>query len=202
MMLLRAVVVLSFWMLGATGLCDSTASVGQHSPDERPAWLYGDVPIWDLADEGLPFRVTAAFSSGRDPVSRVLFATEARWTFSVGYAKVYNSYDPTTGVFKNPGGHAALFSAGREFRWHVPPYLGRFTPKVVVEFGAHYATRRFPADGTRANFKLITGLEWSLPQDSPWTIAIVWPHFSNANLQNPNAGYDSLALRVGRQSRF
>jgi hypothetical protein len=171
----------------------------------RDAWLYFDAPLWDIANEGLPFRLTLALPSQRDPLTRVLFAAEARWTVSVGYAKVYNSYDAATGIFKNPGGHAALVSAGRQFRWHFPAVLGPFTPKLAIEFGAHYATRRFPADGTRANFKLITGLEWTwLSRDraSEWSAGVMWPHFSNANLFERNAGYDGLALRFGRTIRF
>jgi hypothetical protein len=172
---------------------------------KRHAWIHADVPAWDIANEGLPFRFTLALPSGRDPISRLLLAKEARWTFSLGYAKVYNSYDATTGVFKNPGGHAALFSMGRQFRWHLPTVAGPFTPRVIIEFGVHYATRRFPADGTRANLKLISGLEWTWPdrtRDQEWSAAIIWPHFSNANLFKRNAGYDGLALRFGRSIRF
>ncbi len=169
-------------------------------------WVYGDVPVSDIANEGLPFRVTFALPSRRDPLTRLVFASEARWTLSIGYAKVYNSYDPTTGVFKNSGGHAALFSVGREFRWHPPEVVGRYTPKILIESGAHIATRRFPADGTRANFKLITGVEWAWPlgrrEPSGWTVAAIWSHFSNANLLTPNAGYDGISLRLGRSVRF
>ena len=164
-----------------------------------------DAPLWDIANDGLPFRLTLARPSRRDPLSRVLLAAEARWTFSVGYAKVYNSYDAATGIFKNPGGHAALFSAGRQFRWHLPRLAGAFTPDLAIEVGAHYATRRFPADGTRANVKLITGLEWSLPGPGvpgEWTFGLMWPHFSNADLLERNAGYDGLAVRVGRRVQF
>jgi len=138
-------------------------------------------------------------------LTRALFAAEARWTLSAGYAKVYNSYDATTGIFKNPGGHAALFSAGRQFRWRLPELASPFIPDVVVEFGIHYATRRFPADGTRANLKLISGLEWTWPDQrrrAQWIAGIMWPHFSNANLLNRNSGYDGLALRIGRSVRF
>lgn len=171
----------------------------------RSGWVYGDVPVSDIANEGLPFRLTFALPSQRDSLSRLLFAAEARWTMSVGYAKVYNSYDPTTGVFENPGGHATLFSAGREFRWHPPEIVGVYTPKVLIEFGAHIATRRFPADGTRANFKLITGVEWNWPlgrDRTDWTVAVIWSHFSNGNLLTPNAGYDGINLRFGRSIRF
>lgn len=171
----------------------------------REAWVQFDAPLWDIADEGLPFRLTLALPSRRDPLTRLMFADEARWTLSVGYAKVYNSYDGATGVFKNPGGHAALFSAGRQFRWHLPDVAGAFTPKVVIEFGAHVATRRFPADGTRANFKLITGLEWTWrnrADTAEWSAGLMWPHFSNGNLFSRNAGYDGLAIRFGRTVRF
>jgi hypothetical protein len=179
-----------------------TAVRADDAPD---GWLYFDAPLWDIANEGLPFRLTLALPSRRDWLTRALLATEARWTLSVGYAKVYNSYDGATGVFKNPGGHAALFSAGRQFRWHLPRFVGGFTPKVVVELGAHFASRRFPADGTRANLKVISGLEWtwrSRDERSEWSAGVVWSHFSNANLFSRNAGYDGLALRLGRSIRF
>ena len=171
----------------------------------RDGWMYFDAPLWDIANEGLPFRLTLALPSKRDWLTRMLFAAEARWTFSMGYAKVYNSYDAATGIFKNPGGHAALFSAGRQMRWHLPPFAGAFTPKIALELGAHLATRRFPADGTHANVKLITGLEWTwLSRDrrTEWSAGVMWPHFSNANLFPRNAGYDGLAIRLGRSVRF
>ncbi len=169
------------------------------------AWLYFDAPLWDIANEGLPFRLSLALPSRRDVLTRALFAAEARWVLSIGYAKVYNSYDATTGVFKNPGGHAALVSAGRQFRWRLPRLTTPLIPDVVVEFGIHYATRRFPADGTRGNLKLISGLEWTWREPGrtgQWIAGIMWPHFSNADLLERNSGYDGLALRVGRSIRF
>jgi hypothetical protein len=179
-----------------------------HRPDPsatRAGWIYFDAPLWDIADEGLPVRLTLALPSRRDPLTRLLFAHEARWTLSAGYAKVYNSYDGATGIFKNPGGHAALFSAGRQFRWDLARWAGPLAPTVAIEFGAHYATRRFPADGTRANLKLISGLEWTWGQggdSAEWSAGVMWPHFSNANLFQRNAGYDGLVFRLGRSIRF
>lgn len=173
---------------------------------ESPAsWVHFDAPLWDLADEGLPFRLTLSLPSARDPLTRLLLAHEARWTISVGYAKVYNSFDAATGAFKNPGGHSVLLSAGRQFRWHLPPVAGAFTPKLAIEFGVNFASRPFPADGTRATLKLITGLEWTWrPRSSApeWSAGVMWPHFSNANLLSRNAGYDGLVLRFGRSIRF
>jgi hypothetical protein len=160
--------------------------------------LYLDVPLWDLANEGLPFRLTLALPSPRDPIAQLLRAEETRWSFSAGYAKVYNSWDATTGVFKNSGGHAALFSAGRQFWWSLPDSIDRhWLPRLMIEFGVNYATRPFPADGTRASLKLITGVEWQLPR-SRWSAGVMWPHFSNANLLDKNAGYDGLTFRLGR----
>lgn len=174
-------------------------------PSERDGWLHFDAPLWDLADEGLPFRLTLSLPSRRDLLTRIVFADEARWTFSAGYVKVYNSYDGATGVFQNPGGHAAMFSAGRQLRWHLPEFVGPFTPKIVMEIGVHAATRPFPASGTHANFKLITGLEWtwySRDRRTEWSAGVVWPHFSNANVLSRNSGYDGLVLRLGRSIRF
>lgn len=171
----------------------------------RAGWLYFDAPLWDFGDDGLPFRLSLAVPSQRDWLTRTLFATEARWVVSLGYAKVYNSYDSATGTFKNPGGQAALFSAGRQMRWDLPKLAGLFTPTLLLELGLHYATHRFPADGTRANGKVITGLEWTWEnraRTAEWTAGMVWPHFSNANLLDRNAGYDGLSIRLGRSLRF
>lgn len=187
--------------LSSSAFAQTAADLRLNQRTTPSGWLYFDAPLWDLADEGLPFRLTLALPSRRDPLTRLLFAAEARWTFSAGYAKVYNSFDGATGAFKNPGGHAALFSAGRQFRWHVPRLLGGFTPKIALEFGANVATRRFPADGTRANVKLITGLEWTWrtrDERTEWSAGVMWPHFSNANLLSRNAGYDGLVFRIGR----
>lgn len=176
-----------------------------HGRTPARAWVYLDAPLWDLADEGLPFRLTLALPSRLDALSRSLLADRARWTLSAGYAKVYNSYDGATGVFKNPGGHAALFSAGRQMIWELPRWAGALTPDIALEYGIHYATTKFPADGTRANFKLITGLEWRGPVSTGaegWTLGVYWPHFSNANLLSRNAGYDGLCVRIGRVFLF
>jgi hypothetical protein len=200
-MLRRLVFVL---FLGLAPFAAAQVTV-ESPPPARAAWLHFDAPLWDLADEGLPFRLTLALPSRRDPLTRVLFASEARWTVSVGYARVYNSYDGATGIFKNPGGHAALFSAGRQFRWHPPEFAGPFTPKVAIEFGVNLATRPFPADGTRATLKLISGLEWTWSTRggaTEWSAGVMWPHFSNANLFSRNAGYDGLVIRLGRSVRF
>lgn len=169
--------------------------------DPARSWLHVDAPLWDIANEGLPARLTWSRPGGPDFVSRVLGASATRWTFSAGYAKVYDSYDATTGVFKNPGGHAALASAGRQWRWQAPGAAGSALPELAIELGAHVASRRFPADGTRANVKLITGLEWRVRPDTPaeWSVGVMWLHFSNANLFANNAGYDGLALRLGRR---
>ena len=175
------------------------------APARAPAgWVHFDTPLWDIADEGLPFRLTLALPSHRDPLTRALHANEARWTLSIGYARVYHSYDQATGIFKNPGGHAALASAGRQFRWRLPGFAGDCTPQFAIEFGVHAATRRFPADGTHLNVKVITGLEWTFRQGRPdeWSVGLMWPHFSNANLFSRNAGYDGLALRFGRHVHF
>lgn len=171
----------------------------------RPAWAYFDAPLWDIANEGLPFRLTVALPSRRDFVSRLLRASEARWTFSAGYAKVYDSYDGATGVFKNPGGHAALLSAGRQMFWDLPALAGIYTPRLALEYGMHVASRPFPADGTRANLKGIIGFEWATRAgaDAPgWSAGVYWAHFSNANLFARNAGYDGLIIRFGRSFSF
>ncbi|HRE81181.1 MAG TPA: acyloxyacyl hydrolase [Opitutaceae bacterium] len=196
-----------FLFLGVLSLLVAPPVWCQRDSEARSSssyWLYADVPVWDIADEGLPFRATIALPSERDPLSRLLRVSENRWTVSLGYAKVYNSYDGATGIFKNPGGHAAMASAGRQFRWGFNDVMGAATPDLVIEFGLHAATRRFPADGTHANFKLITGLEWSFPtkNQQAWSAALIWPHFSNAGLLSRNAGYDGLALRLGRRFSF
>ncbi len=108
------------------------------------------------------------------------------------------------GRFKNPGGNAVLFGAARQFRWQPPKAAALTLPTLVFEFGVNYATTRFPADGTRANLLLVTGFEWNWRSRGgrEWAAAIVWPHFSNAYLFRRNAGYDGIAVRVGRSVRF
>lgn len=204
--LVRRIVLRFFFFafVGAAAQAQSLPTVADATAP-RPSWLYFEAPVWDLADEGLPFRFTLALPAERDFVARTLFASEARWTFSAGYAKVYNSFDAATGAFKNPGGHAALFSAGKQYYWQLPSARSRLLPRLMVEVGVNLATRRFPADGEHASIKAIAGLEWSWPAargDAAWSAALVWPHFSNANLLPRNAGYDGLSLRLGRSWRF
>ena len=191
-----------FSLAAQVGSLPATASSPLPAPKR---WVFVDVPLLDFGDDGRPLRVTLTLSSQPCFITRMLFASEARWALSAGYARVFDSYDTGTGAFKNPGGHAAMFGLARQFRWHPPSGVSATIPKLVIEFGANYATRRFPADGTRATLLLVTGFEWTWrPQDRgpEWTAALVWPHFSNANLFARNAGYDGLALRLGRSLRF
>lgn len=183
----------------------SSAPPAPTASPESAGWAYADLPLADFGDDGEPYRFTFALPGGEDFVTRMLFATEARWTLSTGYARVRDSYDAGTGVFKNPGGRAALFGAARQFRWHPPRGTSAAVPRLAIEFGVHYASHRFPADGTRLSLLLVTGLEWSWRSratGTEWTAALVWPHLSNANLFQRNAGYDGLALRFGRSLRF
>ncbi len=204
---MRRLVVLPLVLAALFGpAAGASAAAGDGStPPSATGWVQVDAPVHDFGDDGWPYRLTVALPSRRDPLSRLLRASEARWTLSTGYARVRDSYDAATGVFKNPGGHAALFGAARQFRWHPPASAGPAVPRALIEFGVHYATRRFPADGTRFNLLLVTGLEWSWrtrDASNEWSAAIVWPHFSNAGLFRRNAGYDGLALRLGRSVRF
>lgn len=205
--MLRAVVLTFLSGLFVATLAAASPSPSSAAGSDRAAvgWAYVDLPLADFGDDGEPYRFTFALPGGEDVVTRMLFATEARWTLSTGYARVRDSYDAGTGVFKNPGGRAALFGAARQFRWHPPRGTSATVPRLVIEFGVHYATHRFPADGTRLSLLLVTGLEWSWRSrdaETEWTAALVWPHLSNANLFQRNAGYDGLALRFGRSLRF
>lgn len=203
----RAVVLVLLSGLLVPALAAASPSAAPVTATHRAAhgWAYVDLPLTDFGDDGEPYRFTFALPGRPDVVTRMLFASEARWTLSAGYARVRDSYDARTGAFKNPGGHAALFGAARQFRWHPPRAAGAAVPRLVIEFGVHYGTHRFPADGTRLSLLLVTGLEWtwrSGAAGTEWTAALVWPHLSNANLFQRNAGYDGLALRFGRSLRF
>lgn len=205
--MLRAAVItfLSGLLVSTLVAASPSAAPTAHPHREAAGWAYVDLPVTDFGDDGEPYRVTFALPSRPDVVTRMLFASEARWTLSTGYARVRDSFDARTGVFKNPGGRAALFGAARQFRWHPPREAGVAVPRLVIEFGVHYATHRFPADGTRMSLLLVTGLEWTWrtrAAGTEWIAAVVWPHLSNANLFQRNAGYDGLALRFGRSLRF
>jgi len=196
---------LSGLLFAALAAASPSPAPAARAHDTAAGWAYVDLPLTDFGDDGEPYRLTFARPGGEDVITRMLFASEARWTLSTGYARVRDSYDARTGVFKNPGGRAALFGAARQFRWHPPQGTHAAVPRLAIEFGVHYATHRFPADGTRLSLLLVTGLEWvwhSRASGTEWTAALVWPHLSNANLFHRNAGYDGLALRFGRSLRF
>jgi hypothetical protein len=194
-----AILLAAALVAAATGVATPARGADLAARSVAPRWVHFDAPLWDIADEGLLFRLTYGIGSREDWLGRLLRADEARWMFSLGYARVYHSYDRTTRIFKNPGGHAALASAGRQWRWRLPEFAGAWTPRLAIEVGGHVASRRFPADGTQFNVKAIAGLEWIFRAGQPreWSAGVMWPHFSNANLFSRNAGYDALALRFG-----
>ncbi len=166
----------------------------------RPVWFV-EVPVWDLSDDGLPFRAGVIVAGGHDPLSRAAGLREPRWVFAAGYATMPDIYDDGTGRLSGWGGDAAFAGFAREWAWEVPG-LARAgaAVAVVLDLGLNYASASLPSNGTNFNFLVSPGFTWerNAADGAVWHVGLRWFHLSNANLRDRNAGYDGLTLRLGR----
>jgi hypothetical protein len=173
--------------------------------DERP-WVAFDGPLWDMSDDGLPFRLSVVQPATADPIGRLLRSTDQQWTAWVGYADV-RSKVTGSGEVRASGGEALMAGFGRQWRWRLPAYtaVAGWRPHLTFETGVNYADDSLPSDGSHFNFPVVTGFEWSrLGADgeddrSPWVFGFRWFHLSNAHLLEKNSGYDGIIFRVGRR---
>jgi hypothetical protein len=191
-------------VLAAPAAARASPTIGPSEHRDRPQ-LFFDGILWDLSDDGLAFRLTATLPAAHDPFTRWLGADESRWTASIGYAKSYNRFDTHGEVVEWPGGHSLMVSAGRQTLWRWPGATNPWIPRFELEGGVNYATHRFKANSTKGNFKVITGLEWTLAtpgRAAVWSAGLRWFHLSNAGLLRRNAGYDGLMFRFGRELHF
>ena len=177
---------------------------GAHRPPTRAPLFFFDGPLADFADEGLPYRLTAAFPTSPDPITGWLGATDARWTVGTGFASVYDNFDTGTNSVRDRGRDGLLYNAGRQTLWPVPVTLPAGALRLELEAGLNYTTRSLPANGTHLSFSLFAGLEWSSAPDDPreWIAGIRWFHLSHGGLFGVNGGYDGLLFRVGRRWNF
>ncbi|MBA4137424.1 MAG: hypothetical protein C0518_08935 [Opitutus sp.] len=186
-----AAVVLSGWLAA-----DMSAT------EERDLFVFVESGVWDISDDGLPFRAGVILPSHHDPLSRFLRMREPRWVLAVGYALIPDVYDEGTGQLSAAGGNGFLVGAAREWAWELPRVLGeRASLALAIDFGLHYATRTLPPNGTHANFLVSPGLSWESAPDpgrARWHVGLRWFHLSNADVFGRNAGYDGISLRFGR----
>jgi hypothetical protein len=130
-------------------------------PDSTDPLVFVEGPLWDISDEGLPYRLTVAWPVTPDPLARLLRAGESRWTVSAGYAVAYDNFDTGTNTVGARGRDGLMFNAGRQTLWPLPLRLPRGALRLELEVGLHYAARSLPADGTHLSFSLVGGFEWS-----------------------------------------
>jgi hypothetical protein len=169
-----------------------------------PAQVFFDGPLWDIADEGLPYRLTLAWPAAPGPLARWLPAGEARWTLGAGYAAVYDNLDTGTGLVTARGRDGTIFAAGRQTLWPLPLRLPGGGLRLECEVGLHYAARSLPANGTHLSFVVLGGFEWAPARAarSGWLAGVRWLHLSHGGLFGPNGGYDGLVFRLGRCRRW
>lgn len=170
------------------------------SPPESPPLTFLELPVWDLSDDGLPFRAGVLLPAGHDPLSRAAGLRPPRWVLAAGYATLPDLYDDGTGRLSGWGGDAWFAGFAREWAWEVPGLErdGAFVA-VVLDLGLNYASASIPSNGTNFNFIVSPGLSWERPRatGATWHVGLRWFHLSNANLRERNAGYDGLTLRLG-----
>lgn len=173
--------------------------------DERP-WIALDGPLWDMSDDGSPFRLNIVQASTPDPIGRLLRASDQQWSAWIGYADVQSKFTGS-GALRAGGGEAWMLGLGRQWRWALPEWteLADWRPHLTFEVGLNYADDSLPSDGSHFNFPVVTGFEWSrrgAPGEadaSNWIFGFRWFHLSNAHLLDKNSGYDGFIFRVGRR---
>lgn len=174
----------------------------------RAPLFFVESPLADLADEGLPFRLTVAFPAQLDPVTRALRATEARWTFGSGYAVVDDNFDTGTNTVRERGRDGLLLNFGRQTLWPLPVPLPVPLPagalRLELEAGLNYPARSLPANGTHLSFSPLAGFDGSSAPRDPreWIAGVRGFHLSHSGLFGQNGGYDGLLFRVGRRGTF
>lgn len=177
-------------------------AAGLSATVERDAFVFVESGIWDISEDGLPFRAGVMLPSRHDPLSRWLKMREPRWVLAVGCAQIPDVYDDGTGRLGAAGGNGFLIGAAREWAWELPRVLGeRGGIALALDLGINYTTRTLPANGTHANFLVSPGLQWESALRTGrarWHVGLRWFHLSNADVFGRNAGYDGLSLRLGR----
>jgi hypothetical protein len=174
------------------------------APAAAPPLVIFDGPVWDPADEGLPYRITFAWLARPDPLARLLRVRESRWTLGAGYAVAYDNLDTGTNTITARGRDGVMFNAGRQVVWPVPVRLPRGELGLEFELGLNYAARRLPSNGSHLSFSLITGFEWSHAPERAggWLAGVRWLHLSHGGFFGANGGYDGVVFRLGRQWKF
>jgi hypothetical protein len=198
---MRSPVVTGFWSC----LFGSFAAAATWFEGERP-WITIDGALWDISDDGLPFRMSIVQPATGDPLGSWLRATDQQWTATLGYAQVRGRPVLDARNLRNEGGDSFMAGIGRQWRWRLPEVtaIAGWRPHLNVELGLNYATQSLPADGTHFNFPVIIGFEWQrLGRDGgeldPWIFGVRWFHLSNANVLEGNAGYDGIVWKIGRR---
>jgi hypothetical protein len=170
--------------------------------DERP-WIVLDGPLWDMSDDGKPYRLNLVQPATPDPIGRLLRATDQQWAAWVGHADVENKFSNTGGL-RATGGEAWMIGLGRQWRWALLEWTGAsgWRPHLTFETGVNYADDSLPSDGSHFNFPVVTGFEWAKSaapggDASAWIFGFRWFHLSNAHVMDKNSGYDGLIFRVG-----
>ncbi len=168
--------------------------------DERP-WIALDGPLWDMSDDGKPYRLNVIQPATSDPLGRLLRATDQQWSAWAGYAEVESKF-AASGALRASGGDAWMIGFGRQWRWALPEWtaISGWHPHLTFETGVNFANDSLPSDGSHFNFPVVTGFEWSKRAgSSPWIFGFRWFHLSNAHLLEKNSGYDGIIFRVGRR---
>lgn len=168
----------------------------------REVFVFAEAGVWDISDDGMPYRIGVILPSRHDWLSRTLRMREPRWVLAAGYARIPDIYDDGTGRLSGAGGDGVIVGAAREWAWNLPPWT---TPRravaLAIDFGLGYAGRSLPANGTNMNFLVSPGFVWetrSAAGRPGWHLGLRWFHLSNADLFGRNAGYDGITLRLGR----
>ena len=174
-----------------------------NNPPPTARLVFFDGPLWDISDEGLPYRLTLAVPVVRSLDARWLRAAETRWTVGIGYAVAYDNFDTGSNTITAIGRDGPMLNAGRQYVWPLPIRIVGGRLRLEAEAGLNYGFRKMPSNGSNWSFSVISGVEWASSRSArQWFAGVRWFHLSHGGLFGPNGGYDGLVFRLGRAVRF
>ncbi len=104
---------------------------------------------------------------------------------------------PMFWVFQPDGAAYGVAVDPYAFKWNFDRH-GRIVPYVELDGGALFTNRKTPPGTSRVNFTTsgAVGIHY-LGKNLNWSAEVRYMHISNAGIESPNPGINTLQLRIG-----